>query len=135
MCLNNQELTYKTTTLEGYREYKSDSKKYTNCPLLFQCTRSKNKVKVVTRHVWEEYKEKVRLNRLSNRENCFINLERKKLSEALQTREELHRLRYCRLRGLKKASEQALLTATCQNIKKIATHLARLEKVCCNSLG
>jgi transposase len=23
----------------------------------------------------------------------------------------------------------------CQNIKKIATHLARLEKVCCNSLG
>ncbi|GHI01383.1 hypothetical protein AM1BK_49250 [Neobacillus kokaensis] len=30
-----------------------------------QCTRSKNKVKVVTRHVWEEHKEKIRLNRLS----------------------------------------------------------------------
>jgi hypothetical protein len=28
-----------------------------------------------------------------------------------------------------------LLTATCQNIKKIETHLARLEKVCGNSLG
>uniref|UniRef100_UPI002896F203 hypothetical protein n=1 Tax=Neobacillus sp. TaxID=2675273 RepID=UPI002896F203 len=38
-------------------------------------------------------------------------------------------------RRLKNASEQALLTAACQNIKKIATHLARLEKVCCNSLG
>jgi hypothetical protein len=43
-----------------------------------------------------------------------------------QTREELHGLRYYRLRGLKKASEQALLTAACQNMKKIATHLARL---------
>jgi hypothetical protein len=32
------------------------------------------------------------------------------------------RLRYCRLRGLKNASEQALRTATCKNIKKIATH-------------
>ncbi|CAH2713211.1 hypothetical protein BACCIP111895_00346 [Neobacillus rhizosphaerae] len=48
---------------------------------------------------------------------------------------ELHGLRNCRLRGLKNASEQALLTAACQNIKKIATHLARLEKVCDNSLG
>ncbi|MEH7352744.1 hypothetical protein V7150_04105 [Neobacillus drentensis] len=33
------------------------------------------------------------------------------------------------------ASEQALLTAACQNIKKIVTHLARLEKVCCNTLN
>ena len=44
-------------------------------------------------------------------------------------------LRYCRLRGLKNASEQALLTAACQNIKKIAIHLAKLEKVCCTTLG
>ncbi|MFP5110752.1 hypothetical protein ACJ005_29475, partial [Neobacillus sp. 211] len=32
----------------------TDSKKCENCPLLSQCTRSKNKVKVVTRHVWED---------------------------------------------------------------------------------
>ncbi|WML55876.1 hypothetical protein RCG17_04665 [Neobacillus sp. PS3-12] len=45
-------------------------------------------------------------------------------------------LRYCRLRGSKNASEQALLTAACQNIKKIATHLANLDqKVCCNTIG
>ncbi|CAH2716169.1 hypothetical protein BACCIP111895_03353 [Neobacillus rhizosphaerae] len=43
---------------------------------------------------------------------------------------ELHGLRYCRLRGLKNTSEQALHTAACQNIKKISTHLASLEKVC-----
>ncbi|WP_442852642.1 hypothetical protein [Bacillus sp. 1NLA3E] len=52
----------------------------------------------------------------------------------MQTQEELHGLRYCRLRGLKKVSEQAFHTAACQNIKKIATHLARLDMVCCNSL-
>ncbi|MRX74259.1 IS5/IS1182 family transposase, partial [Bacillus lacus] len=61
-----------------------------------------------TRHVWEEYKEKVRLNRLS-------------LSGKM-----LYGLRYCRLRGLPNASEQVLLTAACQNMKKIATHLAKL---------
>ncbi|MET3696137.1 hypothetical protein ABID53_000455 [Bacillus oleivorans] len=47
----------------------------------------------------------------------------------------LHGLRYCRLRGLKNASEQVFLTAACQNIKRIATHLVSLEKVSCNPLG
>jgi hypothetical protein len=65
VCPNNQELVYKTTTREGYREYKSNAKKCENCQLLSQCTKSQNKVIVVTRHVWEEYKEEVRLNRLT----------------------------------------------------------------------
>ncbi|WP_096188171.1 transposase [Evansella halocellulosilytica] len=37
---------------------------------------------------------------------------------------QLHGLRYCRLRSLKGASEQALMTAAAQNIKKIANHLS-----------
>jgi Transposase DDE domain len=135
ICPNNQELIYKTTTREGYREYKSDSKKCMHCPLLSQCTRSKNKVKVVTRHVWEEHKEKVRVNRLSKSGKNLYKFRKEKIERSFADSKELHGLRYCRLRGLKNASEQALLTAACQNIKKIAIHLARLEKVCCNTLG
>ena len=135
ICPNNQELTYKTTTCEGYREYKSDSKKCTYCPLLSQCTRSKNKVKVVTRHVWEGHKEKVRLNRLSKSGKMLYKFRKEKIERSFADSKELHGLRYCRLRGLKNVSEQALLTAACQNIKKIVTHLARLEKVCCNTLN
>jgi hypothetical protein len=33
---------------------------------------------------------------------------------------ELHGLRYCRMRGVKRVSEQCLLTAAVQNMKKIA---------------
>ncbi|MCM3765297.1 IS1182 family transposase [Neobacillus niacini] len=135
ICPNNQELPYKSTTREGYREYKSDSKKCENCPLLSQCTRSKNKVKVVTRHVWEKYKEKVRGNRLSKSGKELYKFRKEKVERSFADSKELHGLRYCRLRGIKKVSEQALLTAACQNMKKIATHLFRLEKVCCNSLG
>jgi transposase len=126
ICPNNQELVYKTTTREGYREYKSDAKKCANCPLITQCTRSKNKVKVVTRHVWEEHKEKIRLNRLSKSGKMLYKFRKEKIERSFADSKELHGLRYCRLRGLKKASEQALLTAACQNMKKIATHLARL---------
>ena len=38
---------------------------------------------------------------------------------------ELHGLRYCRMRGREKVSEQCLLTAAVQNIKRIATLLHR----------
>ena len=34
---------------------------------------------------------------------------------------ELHGLRYCRMRGLSKVTEQCLLTAAVQNMKKIAS--------------
>ena len=127
VCPNNQELIYRTTTLEGYREYKSDSKKCQNCPLLSQCTRSKNKVKVVTRHVWEE---KVRLNRLSKSGKMLYKFRKEKIERSFADSIELHGLRYCRLRGLKNVSEQALLTAACQNIKKIVTQLVILSLLC-----
>ena len=69
----------------------------------------------------------------SQSEYEFVSID--ELERSFADSKELHGLRYCRLRGLKNASEQALLTAACQNIKKIVTHLARLEKVCCNTLG
>ncbi|MDR7000507.1 hypothetical protein J2Y67_002968 [Neobacillus niacini] len=56
-----------------------------------------------------------------------------KIERSFADSKELHGLRYCRLRGLKNVSEQALLTAAYQNIKKIASHLAWLEKVCSNT--
>ncbi|WP_374120514.1 transposase [Neobacillus sp. PS3-40] len=131
----NKELTYKTTTREGYREYKSDSKKCTNCPFLSQCTRSKNKVKVVTRHVWEEHKEKVRLNRLSKSGKILYKFRKEKIERSFADSGRAAWASLLPVTGLKNTSEQALLTAACQNIKKIVTHLAKLEKVCCNTLS
>ncbi len=57
ICPNNEVLKYTTTNREGYKEYKSDAKKCCKCPYLSKYTESKNKVKLVTRHVWEEYIE------------------------------------------------------------------------------
>ena len=125
-CPNGQKLLYKTTSREGFREYKSDSKHCKVCPLLAQCTRSKNHTKVVTRHVWEEHKEKVRLNRLSKSGKVLYKFRKEKIERSFADSKELHGLRYCRLRGKQKVSEQVLLTAACQNIKKIAIHLSTI---------
>lgn len=48
---------YTTTTRNGYRQYKSDSKDCKDCPLRNKCTKSKNMTKVIERHLWEEFRE------------------------------------------------------------------------------
>ncbi|KIU05468.1 ISBma2-like transposase [Bacillus subtilis] len=44
-------LTYSTTDRKGYRSYKSNPEICSSCPLLENCTKSKNRQKVITRHV------------------------------------------------------------------------------------
>jgi transposase len=124
ICPNGQTLPYKTTTRDGYREFKSDPKQCIDCPLLSQCTRSKNHQKVITRHVWEASKERVRRNRLSTSGKQLYKLRKEKIERSFADSKQLHGLRYCRLRGLKKVTEQGLMTAACQNMKKIALYLS-----------
>ncbi|MBG9770193.1 transposase, partial [Bacillus vallismortis] len=125
ICPNQQVLTYSTTDRKGYRSYKSNPETCSACPLLAQCTRSKNRQKVITRHVWEDHKEKIRQNRLSVSGKTLYKKRKEKIERSFADSKQLHGLRYCRLRGKRNVSEQVLLTAACQNMKKIATYLAK----------
>jgi hypothetical protein len=125
VCPQKQELSYATTERGGYRMYKSKAEQCRDCPMLSECTRSKTHQKVITRHVWEESKEWVRLNRLSKSGKYLYRLRYQTIERSFADAKELHGLRYCRFRGKKKVQEQALMTAIAQNMKKIATHLAR----------
>ncbi|WP_078593670.1 IS1182 family transposase [Evansella clarkii] len=124
-CPNGSTLTYSTTNREGYRQYHSDPSKCRVCPFLSKCTSSRNHKKVMTRHVWEESKEKVRENRLSPEGKLLYKKRKETIERSFADAKQLHGLRYCRLRSVKGASEQALMTAIAQNIKKIANHLTR----------
>ncbi|MCM3763297.1 IS1182 family transposase [Alkalihalobacillus oceani] len=124
-CPNAKTLTYSTTNREGYRQYHSNPETCKSCPLLSQCTAAKNHKKVITRHVWESSKETVRDNRLSPEGKVIYKKRKETIERSFADAKQLHGLRYCRLRGLKGANEQALMTAVAQNIKKIANHLTR----------
>lgn len=126
LCPNGQILKYSTTNRDGYREYKSDPSTCSECPFLTKCTGSKNHRKTITRHVWEEHKEQVRNNRLSKSGKQLYKLRKQTIERSFADSKELHGLRYCRLRGISKVTEQALMTAACQNMKKIANHLAKI---------
>ncbi|WP_201007600.1 IS1182 family transposase [Paenibacillus glycanilyticus] len=128
VCPQEQELPYRTTDRHGYRHYASNPKICAECPMLRQCTRSKNHRKLLTRHIWEDSKEQVRLNRLSKSGKRLYRKRKETIERSFADAKQLHGFRYCRLRGLRNVAEQALMTATVQNMKKIAFHLERKAK-------
>ncbi|ASG21418.1 IS1182 family transposase [Nitrospirillum viridazoti] len=124
-CPEGQELRYATTNREGYREYKSDPALCRTCPLLASCTSSANHTKVVTRHVWQDAKDHIHENRQTPWGKKVYARRKETVERSFADAKQLHGHRYARLRGLAKVTEQCLLAAAAQNIKKIATILAR----------
>lgn len=122
LCPQNQVLTYRTTTREGYREYASNPSRCRSCDLLPQCTANKGCIKVVTRHIWHEYKEIINEHRYDDRGKAIYKRRKETVERSFADGKELHGHRYARFRGLSKVQMQCLLSAACQNMKKIALH-------------
>jgi transposase len=126
LCPNGQLLSYRTTNRAGYRQYHSDASKCRECPLRQQCTRSRNMVKVVTRHVWQAARDRVDAHRLEPRGKKIYKRRKETVERSFADAKQLHGHRYARMRGLTKVREQCLLAATAQNIKKIALLLSQM---------
>jgi transposase len=124
-CPEDQLLAYRTTNREGYREYKSDPDRCRSCPLLASCTTSANATKIVTRHVWQDAKERIDFNRLTPWGKRVYKRRKETVERSFADAKQLHGHRYARFRGLKRMAEQCLLAAAAQNIKKIALAIAR----------
>jgi hypothetical protein len=126
VCPNQQDLVYRTTNRQGYRQYHSDPKHCRACPLRLQCTRSKNMVKVITRHVWQAARERVDGHRLEPEGKRIYERRKETVERSFADAKQLHGHRYARMRGLNNVTEQCLLAATAQNMKKIALLFSRI---------
>jgi hypothetical protein len=119
-CPQGEALAYATTGRDGYRQYKSDPRICVDCPLLDQCTHSRNHQKVMTRHVWEDEREQINQNRLTPWGKKVYERRRETVERSFADAKQLHGHRYARYRGIGKVQAQCLLAAACQNMKKIA---------------
>ncbi|CDF58082.1 IS1182 family transposase [Thermobrachium celere] len=125
-CPNNCFLKYKTTTRQGYKEYVCDKEICSNCRFKYKCLTGKSEFRTIRRHVWEEYKDKNIAFLKTDKGKRIYKRRKETIERSFADSKELHGLRYCRFRGLAKVSEQCLLTAAVQNMKKIARVLSLL---------
>lgn len=125
ICPNNKILAYTTTNREGYKEYKSNWKDCINCKFKSCCTESKNHTKLVVRHIWEEYIEKVEDIRHSEGMREIYSKRSETIERVFADAKELHGLRYTQYRGLAKLKMELTLKFACMNLKKLAIWKAR----------
>jgi len=119
-CPEGCTLRYRTTDRLGYRHYASDPTQCRTCPLQPQCTRSANFTKVVTRHIWQDHKDKVNSHRYTEQGQEIYRRRKETVERSFADSKQLHGHRYARLRGRGKVFEQCLLCSAVQNMKKIA---------------
>jgi len=123
-CPEGQLLPYATTDRNGYRHYRSDPQKCRTCPLLASCTSNAKQIKTVTRHVWQDARDKVDARRLTEAGKQIYKRRQETVERSFADAKQLHGHRYARFRGLTAVTTQCLLAAAAQNIKKIALALA-----------
>ena len=120
LCPANEILKYSTTNRDGYREYKSDGKVCEHCPYLNQCTQSRNHVKTVQRHVWQEILEEAEENRYKEGIRELYKYRKETIERVFGLAKELHGFRYTQQYGKAQMEVKAALTYTCLNLKKLA---------------
>ena len=123
ICPNNKILKCSTTNREGYREYKSCPIDCAKCPYLHKCTESQGKVKVVTRHVWENYIEICEDLRHTEGNKQLYDKRKETIERLFGTAKEFHGFRYTQLVGKARMDMKVGLTFACLNLKKLAKFL------------
>lgn len=123
-CPNGQMLAYANTDRTGYRHYTSDPALCKTCPLLTSCTTNAKAVRTITRHVWQDARERTDQHRLTPWGKAIYKRRKETVERSFADAKELHGHRYARFRSLAKVAFQCLIAAAAQNIKKIANAMA-----------
>ena len=128
ICPTGEILELKTVDKQGYKIYKSDKKRCLSCPLSEKCTKSKNNQKVITRHIWQDKKDEVNQRRYEDLFKKEYPKRKETVERIFADCKEQHGLRFTRIRGLEKNSNQALLIFSCHNLKKMAIWKSNKDK-------
>lgn len=127
LCPENKILRYSTTNREGYREYKSKSPECRSCPSRDKCTHSRNAVKVVTRHLWQDYLDQCEELRHTMGLKELYQKRKETIERCFGSAKEHHGLRYTTMRGRARMKMKVGLTFACMNLKKLAMMMRKQE--------
>lgn len=120
ICPEYQVLKYRTTNRDGYREYKSNPEICKNCPTRELCTKSKDCVKVVIRHIWKDYEEHAEDVRHTPKYKELYRMRKEKIERVFADAKEKHAMRYTPYTGLAQVSNRVRLKFAAMNLKKFA---------------
>ena len=119
ICPEHHPLYWKTTTRQGYRQYFCDSKICRQCPRRAECFGKSMTRRMVERHVWQDALDAVTAFTKSHNGKRIYSWRKQTIERSFAEAKENHGLRFARMLGIQNMREQAFLTATVQNIKRL----------------
>ncbi len=126
ICPNNQVLKYSTTNRDGYREYKKLWKCMRKLFIFISMYRKqKNHVKLITRHIWENYMEQCEDVRHTLGMKKLYEQRKETIERIFGTAKENHGFRYTQMYGKARMEMKVGLTFACMNLKKLAMMLQK----------
>ncbi|MCI8400478.1 MAG: hypothetical protein HFF90_13950 [Oscillibacter sp.] len=126
VCPEYQPLACRTANWDGYREYASDPKICARCPAQHLCTKSKNCVKTVLRHIWKDYEELANDARYTSEYKELYTRRKETIERVFADAKEKHAMRCTFYRGLTQVSNWMRLKFAAMNLKKLARWKARM---------
>lgn len=124
-CPEGKKLHLCTVDRNGYRVYRAQSSDCGQCPSKARCTECK--ARLVLRHVWQGLLDEMDSHRHTDKGKKIYKRRKETVERSFADAKEMHGLRYARFRGIARVRAQCLLTAACQNMKKMALVLARKD--------
>ncbi|WP_422485390.1 IS1182 family transposase [Gudongella sp. DL1XJH-153] len=134
-CFEGKELRYRTTTRQGYVEYRSDKEVCKNCPKREKCLYessitgeiSPDQTRIIRRHIKEHYADEVRSFMKTEKGKKLYQRRKETIERAFADLKELMGMRYAHYRGSHGVKSQVLMTGVAYNAKKIARLLDKQE--------
>ena len=99
ICPEKKILLYSTTNRKGNRIYQSKKSLCENCPSLNRCTKSKSDVKVIIRHIWQEYIDYCEWYRLTKYGKAEYKQRKETIERQFGSAKEYHSFRYTNIKG------------------------------------
>jgi transposase len=115
---------YRTTTRDGYHEFKPPKGGCNGCPFVKKTGEDRTLRVSIHQDVYDQIREQ----RLSYRGKILRSVRPATVELSFAHSKELHGMRYARYRGVQKVETQVLMTAIIQNLKKW-TKLRSLQKI------
>jgi transposase len=115
---------YRTTTRQGYHEYKPPKGSCDQCPFV----KKPGDDRILRISIHQDVYDQLHAQRLSYRGKILKSVRPATVELSFAHSKELHGLRYARYRGALKVMTQVLMTAIIQNLKKL-TKLRSLQKI------
>ena len=120
-CPEKHHLYWRTTTRDGYRQYYCDSKICRECPRRSECFGASATRRMVSRHVWQDDLDAVTAFTKTAKGKRIYNWRKETIERSFAEAKVNHGLRFARMLGLQNMREQSFLTASVQNIKRLAS--------------